>query len=157
MALPSKDLVWLRKQFRPTKFPWGESSDDAEDPQEFLFLQAQFRAQQRLRQQALQYQQIKKEHRGAKAKVLSFRSTNPTKPAREEAAPFPVVGKPPEKDALGAAILIEQRRLEMEEQVKGAVSSSATLETAFHDGLMGPRTIPEVPASEAGTRWMVTK
>ena len=110
----------------------------------------------RLQQQVLQYQQIKKEHREAKAKVLSFRSTNP-KPAREEAAPFPVVGTPPEKDALGAAILVEQRRLEMEAQVKGAVPSPATPEAAFPDGLKGPRTTREVPAGEAGTRWMATK
>ena len=137
-------------------FMGGESSDDVEDPQEFLLLQAQSRVQQRLQQQVPQYQQIKKEHGEAKAKVLSFRSTNPKNPAREEAAPFPVVGKPPEKDALGAAFLIEQRRLEMGGQVKGAVSSSATPEAAFPDGLMPPWATPEVPASEAGARWMAT-
>jgi len=134
----------------------GESSDDVEDPQEFLLLQAQFRVQQRLQQQVLHYQQIKKEHREARARVLSYRTTRPSS-AREEAAPFPVVGKPPERDALGAAILVEQRRIEMEEQVKGAISTSATPETTFPDGLKGPRSTPEVPASEAGTRWMATK
>ena len=104
----------------------------------------------------LHYQQIKKEHREARARVLSYRTTKPSS-AREEAAPFPVVGKPPEKDALGAALLIEQRRLEMEGQVKGAVSASSTPEATFPDGLKGPRSSPEVPASEAGTRWMATK
>ena len=72
------------------------------------------------------------------------------------AAPFPVAGEPPEKDALGAALLVEKRRLEMEEQVKGAVSSSTTPEAAFPDGLMPPRATPEAPASEAGDRWMAT-
>ena len=69
--------------------------------------------------------------------MLSFRSTNPKK-AREEAAPFPVMGGPPEKKAFGAAIDIEKRRLELEEQVKGAISSSTTPEAAFPDGLMPP-------------------
>ena len=134
----------------------GESSDDVEDPQEFLLLQAQFKVQQRMQQQVLHYQQIKREHREAKARVLSYRSTNPN-PARAEAAPFPVVGKPPEKDALGAALLVEKHRIEMEEQVKGAAATSATSEATFPDGLKGPRSTPEVPASEAGTRWMATK
>ena len=127
-----------------------------EDLQEFLLLQAQFRIPQRMQQQVLQYQQIKAEHREARARVTSFRTTK-DKPAREEAAPFPVVGMPPAKDALGAALLIEQRRLEMEGQVKGAVSTSSTPEATFPDGLKGPRSSPEVPASEAGTRWMATK
>ena len=134
----------------------GESSDDVECPQEFLLLQAQFRVQQRLQQQVLQYQQIKKEHREARARVHSFRTTNPRR-AREGAAPFPVVGEPPASDALGAAIDIEKRRLEMEEQVKGAISSSTTPEAAFPDGLMPPRVAPEAPAGEAGARWMSTK
>ena len=88
--------------------------------------------------------------------MLSFRSTNPKK-AREEAAPFPVMGGPPEKEALGAAIDIEKRRLEMGEQVKGAVSSYSTPEAAFPDGLTPPRATPEAPASEAGNRWMATR
>ena len=134
----------------------GESSDDVECPQEFMLLQAQFRVQQRLQQQVLQYQQIKKEHREARARVHSFRTTNPRR-AREGAAPFPVVGEPPASDALGAAIDIEKRRLEMEEQVKGAISSSTTPEAAFPDGLLPPRGTPEVPAGEAGARWMSTK
>ena len=134
----------------------GGSSDDVEDPQEFLLLQAQIRVQQRMQQQVLHYQQIKKEHREAKEKLLSYRTAKPSS-AREVAAPFPVAGKPPEKDALGAALLVEQRRIEMEEQVKGAVSSSTTPEATFPDGLMGPRSTPEVPAGVAGTRWMATK
>ena len=131
-------------------------SDDVEDPQEFLLLQAQIRVQQRMQQQVLHYQQIKKEHREAKEKLLSYRTTKPNS-ARAEAAPFPVAGKPPEKDALGAALLVEQRRIEMEEQIKGAISSSTTPEATFPDGLMGPRSTPEVPAGVAGTRWMATK
>ena len=133
----------------------GESFDDVECPQEFLLLQAQFRVQQRLQQQVLQYQQIKKEHREARARVLSFRTTNPRK-AREKAAPFPVVGglqrrKPSVQPSTSRSVASRW------EQVKGAVSSSTTPEAAFSDGLMPPRTIPEAPASEAGNRWMATK
>ena len=129
-----------------------------EDPQEFLLLQAQFKVQQRMQQQVLHCQKIKAEHREAKARVLFFRSTK-AKPAREEAAPFPVVGMPPAKDALGVAFLVEQRRFEMGAQVKGAVSASSTPEATFPDGLSSAyRTAEsEVPAGEAGTRWMATK
>ena len=110
--------------------------------------------QQRLQRQVLQYQQIKKEDREAKAKVLSFRSTNQKKPAREEAAPFPVVGKPPEKDALGAAILIEQRRLEMEAQVTGAISSSAHLRQPSPMGSRAPeRLLRFLPVRQAPGGW----
>ena len=56
-----------------------------------------------------------------------------------------------------AALLVEKHRIEMEEQVKGAAATSATSEATFPDGLKGPRSTPEVPASEAGTRWMATK
>ena len=133
----------------PDEFMDGEDSDDIQDPQEFLLLQAQIKSQQKMQEQILKYRQIRTEHRRARESLHSLRATR-AKAHRDAIAPYPSGGRPDGAPSENDKESIEQRRIDMEEQIKGALAAASASEGSFP----GPS---EDPASEAGARWMATK